>query len=149
MWAATEDFVNYADEINISIHAARVGSDTHKVASVYVRIVFQSTLPVWAATMILSIIKLCRRFQSTLPVWAATRYRGGGRKCVIFQSTLPVWAATANMARANPLESISIHAARVGSDNKPHKRGYCFINFNPRCPCGQRHALLHYHDNPD
>ena len=60
----------------ISIHAARVGSDnTCALVGSLLRI-FQSTLPVWAATeqekaeqgSYLS-------FQSTLPVWAATRQK--------------------------------------------------------------------------
>ena len=56
---------------------------------------FQSTLPVWGAT-------LRRRepggpaagFQSTLPVWGATLLPSAQATAALFQSTLPVWGAT-------------------------------------------------------
>ena len=35
-------------------------------------------------------------------------------------------------------ESISIHAPRVGSDYDNASTPYCFLNFNPRSPCGER-----------
>ena len=82
----------------ISIHAPRVGSDRghdlHKVRH--------------------------RAFQSTLPVWGATLETGSSLVCDIFQSTLPVWGATVGF-HADSLEEclISIHAPRVGSDGSP------------------------------
>ena len=55
-------------------------------------------------------------FQSTLPVWAATLTGVTVGQNFTFQSTLPVWAATyREIARAVGVD-ISIHAARVGSD---------------------------------
>ena len=78
--------------------------------------IFQSTLPVWGATVFAARFHLLRKFQSTLPVWGATvRTRRtcsprhfnprspcgerhlsvGQRDCSHrFQSTLPVWGAT-------------------------------------------------------
>ena len=55
---------------------------------------FQSTLPVWGATLVCSSTSFRREFQSTLPVWGATRV--GFRLAFYFH--------------------ISIHAPRVGSD---------------------------------
>ena len=55
-------------------------------------------------------------FQSTLPVWAATAVVEINHSKMIFQSTLPVWAATDNCKRLFYWNAISIHAARVGSD---------------------------------
>ena len=57
---------------------------------------------------------------------------------MIFQSTLPVWGATRQQTHIKFLDSISIHAPRVGSDlihiRPEHKR----YDFNPRSPCGER-----------
>ena len=56
---------------------------------------FQSTLPVWGAT--LAGLDWCAviLFQSTLPVWGATIHAFASLACfLIFQSTLPVWGAT-------------------------------------------------------
>ena len=101
---------------SISIHAPRVGSDCLRLLLRLLRSVFQSTLPVWGATLI-------------------------GLSSVgnfLFQSTLPVWGAT-------PLESvqpagrpISIHAPRVGSDSSSMRSRKCELDFNPRSPCGER-----------
>ena len=57
-------------------------------------------------------------FQSTLPVWGATLTRSkAGREYLEFQSTLPVWGATLRPGMWYLSWSISIHAPRVGSDN--------------------------------
>ncbi len=79
---------------------------------------FQSTLPVWGATVGLRVVVLDRcGFQSTLPVWGATRQGITSSCSVLFQSTLPVWGATAQR-----LEIIAVN-----------------YHFNPRSPCGERH----------
>ena len=56
---------------------------------------FQSTLPVWGATLAKAESYSGLIFQSTLPVWGATTT---GSLAIIkvngFQSTLPVWGAT-------------------------------------------------------
>ena len=87
------------------------------------------------------------RFQSTLPVWGATVLRGGllmGRKISIhaprvgsdgnpitpwswtrkFQSTLPVWGATGEWLPWLNERVISIHAPRVGSDQSISLRAF-------------------------
>ena len=124
----------------ISIHAPRVGSDAvvALVRGAYLR--FQSTLPVWGATRSSgSLTRRPMRFQSTLPVWGATRRPGrSSRGAGGFQSTLPVWGATRQGADKMPACVISIHAPRVGSDDRirwpPPQPTY----FNPRSPCGER-----------
>ena len=82
--------------MKISIHAARVGSDSAFFTKSVILKIFQSTLPEWAATAV------------TEPAWSAK----------IFQSTLPEWAATEFSPLSSPDVGISIHAARVGSDNQ-------------------------------
>ena len=79
---------------------------------------FQSTHPVWGAT--LGIIPQLRRyiFQSTHPVWGATNTAKRIWSLLTFQSTHPVWGATLVLC---------------------HRRRRC-PNFNPRTPCGVRHV---------
>ena len=126
----------------ISIHAPRVGCDlTSKCSSSSSR-VFQSTHPVWGATGIYGLNRSIpmisihaprvgcdqvinaavsrARFQSTHPVWGATPQPPPFRYlCKSFQSTHPVWGAT---------------GCRCASRAYPG-------DFNPRTPCGVRHAL--------
>ena len=115
------------------------GATTQMSAKELVAYIFQSTLPVWGATicMIFPIMQLSDfnphspcgerryarpgvqepdRFQSTLPVWGATSGRAAAEKSSRFQSTLPVWGATRpkNHAPQN------------------------FFDFNPHSPCGER-----------
>ena len=172
----------------ISIHAPRVGCDLKAYFSLPKDIRFQSTHPVWGATLALARWPTTHReFQSTHPVWGAT----GCSMCgfgihLEFQSTHPVWGATGNVPDGHLLAlDISIHAPRVGCDRVkplPSVRTWAFqsthpvwgatldgqelpgqflfqsthpvwgatvsanlrcwesLNFNPRTPCGVRHA---------
>ena len=115
----------------------------------------------WGATHDVEVFSGVIRFQSTLPVWGATlptMLNRDGRKyfnprspCgerllrlllfshkVLFQSTLPVWGAT--LHRDHKLRDlfISIHAPRVGSDDAHTFSTVIMNHFNPRSPCGER-----------
>ncbi len=126
----------------VSIHASRVGRDSTPVKNRKAPPKFQSTRPVWDATIRTKFNAVIAKFQSTRPVWDATtrhpstatntpcfnpRVPCGTRlrrkvrpKCPApFQSTRPVWDAT-------PLHLI---------DSADLKR------FNPRVPCGTRRPL--------
>ena len=67
-------------------------------------------------------IKLFRaappKFQSTLPVWGATVCHYIIIVGKEFQSTLPVWGATLTYNVFPDGSKISIHAPRVGSDRR-------------------------------
>ena len=128
---------------------------------------FQSTLPVWGATLEYEYPPEGLPFQSTLPVWGATYEHSYSQGLPKFQSTLPVWGATPRTQDFCTGVSISIHAPRVGSDapdcarwfwslisiHAPRVGSDCsrflfsffFFYFNPRSPCGERLAL----DAPD
>ena len=108
---------------NISIHAPRVGSDVLLYSAQASFQVFQSTLPVWGATVVRSFV----------------RFFGA----VEFQSTLPVWGATSENYSDKSTECISIHAPRVGSDHKSTLRQFSLPHFNPRSPCGERRNRSH------
>ena len=77
---------------------------------------FQSTLPVWGATVGLFLPGSMQQFQSTLPVWGATYTDIAYMLNQLFQSTLPVWGATL-CSQSPDMEA---------------------LDFNPRSPCGER-----------
>ena len=116
-----DDLVGRAGDV-VSIHASRVGGDpdSHNVSYLDW---FQSTPPVWEATMISSVTWrripvsihasrvggdlswLVERsqellFQSTPPVWEATGVLVIPAAATVFQSTPPVWEATWNPMRS-------------------------------------------------
>ena len=125
---------------------------------------FQSTLPVWGATLSGGACvdvaqnfnprspcgeRLCRSisdamyssvFQSTLPVWGATNEPIFIRQEVEFQSTLPVWGAT--------LGKSHIYFHNLFQSTLPvWGATYLLLiiigvgaDFNPRSPCGERHG---------
>ena len=146
--------------IRISIHAPRVGSDRGTRSRLRPRRyfnprspcgerrparpstsrtrLFQSTLPVWGATLMACRPALPPRFQSTLPVWGATRRACWASSSAEFQSTLPVWGATRGREGRSPGGGISIHAPRVGSDSTESSARCATGHFNPRSPCGER-----------
>ena len=106
------------DEEEISIHAPRVGRDSRAGTLMHIYTAFQSTRPVWGATI-------------------PNYWENTGRQ---FQSTRPVWGATPSARQANRAKWISIHAPRVGRDNPFLVAACCCRNFNPRAPCGARPA---------
>ena len=108
-----------AVSVTISIHAPRVGSDTKVLTIKDIESIFQSTLPVWGATvnslypsMMHSISIHAPRVGSDI---CKPKHRTRPRE---FQSTLPVWGATCT---GIPHWLISLY-------------------FNPRSPCGERQS---------
>ncbi len=104
------------DDLEISIHAPRGGSDTCLKSSLNRIHDFNPRSP-WGERLNLSILMF----------WL-----------VLFQSTLPVGGATVASFRTSRNSAISIHAPRGGSDmgfqfNRVHNS-----NFNPRSPWGER-----------
>ena len=103
-----------ADDLDISIHAPREGSDSRRAPRSLSRCRFQSTLPVRGATA-----ELIVQF---------------GLECP-FQSTLPVRGATSSVFPTVDEFDISIHAPREGSDGiLPGWPNLLVYNFNPRSP---------------
>ncbi len=99
----------------ISIHAPRVGSDGYDY-NVDSDKIFQSTLPVWGAT---------------LPLCPATKDRA-------ISIHAPRVGSDDDASFTGFVEGISIHAPRVGSDSVPLMLSTPLLNFNPRSPCGER-----------
>ncbi len=102
---------------SISIHAPRVGGDVMIRTLINGRELFQSTPPVWGATLCLSLIRpQLHQFQSTPPVWGATY---AGNKCgviVLISIHAPRVGGDRHLLHDKVHHGISIHAPRVGGD---------------------------------
>ena len=119
----------------ISIHAPREGSDSICLDCRNSPVlIFQSTLPVRGATILLVKIVQIEGFQSTLPVRGATLEALTAENAELFQSTLPVRGATADNGCAVLQIVISIHAPREGSDASAERGPTLLWYFNPRSP---------------
>ena len=75
MKAATDTEAAIAQQLSISIHAAREGGDETGGGFVAIELLFQSTPPVKAATKAIRGERIKNIFQSTPPVKAATLSR--------------------------------------------------------------------------
>ena len=146
VWGATPAFLALAGEIDISIHAPRVGRDSHH--PFYHKI---STISIHAPRVGRdcrsdSARSLLRYFNPRAPCGARRQKRSrrtiamdfnprapcGARRAVSFwhwpvfrfQSTRPVWGATKEAYNVQNQIKISIHAPRVGRDPEICKGGY-------------------------
>ena len=123
----------------ISIHAPRVGSDEQTYSDNWWRKLFQSTLPVWGATLPLShSFPSAENFNPRSPCGERLLENPTTNPAAKFQSTLPVWGATPPLVRPPVFQPISIHAPRVGSDGVEWMESIGESDFNPRSPCGER-----------
>ena len=134
--------------ITISIHAPRVGSDYITLGIKIPLCTFQSTLPVWGATVTQPRDYAELRFQSTLPVWGATPLRGQFTLITQISIHAPRVGSDQVQAVSCRLVIISIHAPRVGSDSRKKNWLPPNYDFNPRSPCGERlsHISTVIHD---
>ena len=126
---------------NISIHAPRVGRDRFYSHGISCGWNFNPRAPCGARRSEICALDWAQLFQSTRPVWGATvnpkhtlqairdfnpRAPCGARPFPaqkklgldLFQSTRPVWGATGHPGSRWSPPSISIHAPRVGRDQK-------------------------------
>ena len=161
VWGATNGRKPKKTKGEISIHAPRVGSDRSvmpdssatldfnprspcgerlsETDTIGMPIIFQSTLPVWGATIKELNDLLFVEFQSTLPVWGATS--PSGCRCwrkKYFNPRSPCGERPGSSANTSVLPRISIHAPRVGSDVQGPLLPANHRDFNPRSPCGER-----------
>ena len=99
---------------------------------------FQSTLPVWGATIGSVPFDAAPKFQSTLPVWGATHQRVHQDDPLLISIHAPRVGSDAGEKLKNERDGISIHAPRVGSDSSASRADSRAGDFNPRSPCGER-----------
>ncbi len=79
-------------------------------------------------------------FQSTSPVWRTTYATRNITTTTRFQSTSPVWRTTQQSFDRKDKGNISIHVPRVEDDKQDSPTILRIVYFNPRPPCGGRHA---------
>ena len=140
-WAATEIAADLDAVFLISIHAARVGCDlTGKIFCGHCGISIHAARVgcdgEWFSGIYAGHCHFNPRSPSGLRQQAAALREADS----IFQSTQPEWAATAGPEHQYPqADIISIHAARVGCDQRRQRNGLFLPYFNPRSPSGLRH----------
>ena len=126
----------------ISIHAPRVGCDVSFSEAAKLPILFQSTHPVWGATVQAAPPAHSIDISIHAPRVGCDPPLGhGGKLQELFQSTHPVWGATVQAAPPAHSIDISIHAPRVGCDSTRAVELAMMSYFNPRTPCGVRRLV--------
>ena len=125
--------------VDISIHAPRMGSDLDRTTAKASRLLFQSTLPGWGATVeIRTIFTQIRYFNPRSPDGERRHGWSALYSFSVFQSTLPGWGATRHHEFSHVYGRISIHAPRMGSDIEDAHVRFDVGDFNPRSPDGER-----------
>ena len=112
-----------------------------KASTLWIDTTFQSTHPVWDATIALIAwhripgisIHASRMGCDFSSAPASVNH-------LSFQSTHPVWDATFLSDDVVQVSGISIHASRMGCDHSPRKHDRRSTYFNPRIPYGMRLA---------
>ena len=108
---------DYRTDTGISIHAPLVGSDSNTLTWGRSHAEFQSTLPLWGATLAYDTEGAAIEISIHAPLVGSDLPRGLNWGLIfVFQSTLPLWGATELDVLAVALSVISIHAPLVGSD---------------------------------
>ena len=85
---------------------------------------------------------MSHRFNPRLPCGRRLyRLRIAGHRRA-FQSTPPVWEATRHSPDQQGQDGVSIHASRVGGDQRGRHQPLYHPCFNPRLPCGRRRSPI-------
>ena len=129
VWDATVLTDPAAVAFFVSIHAPRMGCDHHSGAHLLAPPCFNPRTPYGMRLSSKTIEYQSDLFQSTHPVWDATIIAATFPLLVSFQSTHPVWDATAVSVSSGTAARVSIHAPRMGCDrpganNKAPNRGF-------------------------
>ena len=96
---------------------------------------FQSTLPVWGATLVELVYSVVSKFQSTLPVWGATELEitsRHGQHCFNPRSPCGERRVASNADQQQAV--VSIHAPRVGSDATAARAAATLLWFQSTLP---------------
>ena len=149
-WGATDNAADGVPQVDISIHAPRMGSDTRRAAEKTLEYAFQSTLPGWGATPASRTTAVVFHvFQSTLPGWGAT-YAADIRGMPHYISIHAPRMGSDCRSPTGPWRwrGISIHAPRMGSDRlaQHHRRGLVISIHAPRMGSDLLEALEPLHN---
>ena len=127
------------ENVNISIHAPRTGSDAsegERFSAIDISIHAPRTgsnIGNWEYNYII------RYFNPRSPHGERLRCKPAFSRIGVFQSTLPARGATVNHFSLKFTLFISIHAPRTGSDAQGGAGLRRPADFNPRSPHGERH----------
>ena len=139
VWGATVSFRHMSTVLYISIHAPRVGSDKIVRRRDIIPEDFNPRSPCGERLINSFQFFIINTFQSTLPVWGATVSYRSGAESVSISIHAPRVGSDFVAGKNHDKIIISIHAPRVGSDHCPvRKREQGIFHFNPRSPCGER-----------
>ena len=122
----------------ISIHAPRVGSDKSVQEIFYPAMYFNPRSPCGERRDLSHAADAQQSFQSTLPVWGATLLPFGRNPTRDVSIHAPRVGSDFGMDDLFDRYEVSIHAPRVGSDFSRRRRKRSVHSFNPRSPCGER-----------
>ncbi len=121
----------------------RMGSDYCRRSGLFVRAQFQSTLPVWGATLAVPQSRNPVQISIHAPrMGSDSRKTGAPMRRTDFNPHSPHGERHRNYAKVGYYTDISIHAPRMGSDSLAWRRTKTLLYFNPRSPCGERLHLL-------
>ena len=136
VWGATLGYEVEADECDVSIHAPRVGRDCVLDAASSTSRCFNPRAPCGARLWGLFLYPYFDKFQSTRPVWGATLLTSVTYLPISVSIHAPRVGRDIPVAAISDDTPVSIHAPRVGRDIMC-ARGYASqLRFNPRAPCG-------------
>ena len=143
MWGATgRASAVFPGADAISIHAPRVGCDVPAICLAVSKLNFNPRTPCGVRRTTRIVITTITRFQSTHPVWGATL----GLSIIgsIFGISIhaPRVGCDSKLGIWYDQLKISIHAPRVGCDDRRKYRHFRNCYFNPRTPCGVRLVLV-------
>ena len=128
-------------ETTISIHAPRVGGDFRLHTSPFLMGIFQSTPPVWGATLpTLRSGALGLHFNPRPPCGGRLSRRLPRIIDKVISIHAPRVGGDGRYTTSSWSTPISIHAPRVGGDRSRGNRRQSGLYFNPRPPCGGRLA---------
>ena len=123
---------------SVSTHAPLAGSDGHLVVDRHSVALFQPTLPLRGATVVLGLDSRGLWFQPTLPLRGATRPLGFFARLPRFNPRSPCgerrWEALTNRCKNLCFNPRSPCGERLFFDRRRPWRK----RFNPRSPCGER-----------
>ena len=125
----------------ISIHAPRMGSDAGVQALQRLAAYFNPRSPNGERPLPSPSSTCPSKFQSTLPEWGATTAQHPGEPSHHISIHAPRMGSDDRSSHSPFLRRISIHAPRMGSDRPPHASSAACRDFNPRSPNGERHGL--------
>ena len=156
-----ENISPISSDLPISIHASRMGCDGPVLRCGEHDFYFNPRIPYGMRLQVLEAEIDKRQFQSTHPVWDATlsssplapsgnfnpripygmrppERRWSPARSYHFNPRIPYGMRQSGVNKWTKAVSISIHASRMGCDMRRHPAPFGCRNFNPRIPYGMR-----------